>query len=64
MKKLTSSTNLAKIIYALLSVIFLAIGVKAMTDNYGGVALFCGLFCGITSTKFWHLQKEKDQFKV
>ena len=60
MKEFTSSTNLAKIIYALLAVVFLAIGVKAMTDNYAAVALFCGLFSGITSTKFWHLQKVKD----
>ena len=59
MKSLSSSTNVSKIILAVLCLLFLAIGIYAMLNNFGAVALFAGLFCGKLSTNFFSLMRNK-----
>jgi hypothetical protein len=60
MKSLRSSTNVSKIILAVLSLLFLALGIYAMVKDYGAVALLAGIFCGKLSTNFFYLIKNKD----
>lgn len=58
MKSITSET-LAKIVFGISSLGFLALGVYAMIKDYAAVALFSGLFAGSISCSFWHLMKRK-----
>jgi hypothetical protein len=59
MKPLSTNT-ITKIIYSTLSVLFLGLGIYAMTKDYASIALFAGIFYGSFSSKFWYLMKKND----
>lgn len=57
------STIQQKTVYGILTFIFFAFGVYAMTENLAAISLFAGLFAGFFLKKSWTLVKEKQKSK-